>query len=81
MSKYPCTVARRSISNDYVLGIIKGSEESVLSEKGFVDLETYMNVTRRQQGTFTRNRELVYTLFQEYAKMKQDRDEWDAADR
>ncbi|KAI0089831.1 hypothetical protein BDY19DRAFT_992789 [Irpex rosettiformis] len=63
------------------MGIIKGSEESVDTEKGHIDQETYMNVTRRQLGTFTSQRDVVYWLFEEYTKMKQERAEWDAADR
>ena len=40
-----------------------------------------MNVSRRQQGTFTSQRDVVYRIFEEYLKLKKGRAEWDAADR
>ncbi|KAI0089819.1 hypothetical protein BDY19DRAFT_1047690 [Irpex rosettiformis] len=88
LSEYwPCFT--RNISKDLdpalvfaeFMGIIQGSEESVSTERGYIDQETYLNVARRQQGTFTTQRDSVYQLFEEYLRMKQRRGEWDAADR
>lgn len=62
-------------------GVIKGSEDAVQTEKGYLDREQYLQVSHRQQGTFSSRREAVYALFQAYLKMKQERREWDAADR
>ncbi len=63
------------------LGVIKGSEDAVRTEKGYLDREQYLQVSHRQQGTFASRRDAVYALFQAYLKMKQERREWDAADR
>ncbi|KAI0089815.1 hypothetical protein BDY19DRAFT_86920 [Irpex rosettiformis] len=63
------------------MGVIKGSEDSVQTEKGYLDRDQYLQVSHRQQGTFSGRRDAVYMLFQAYLKMKRERREWDAADR
>ena len=39
-----------------------------------------MQISRRQQGTFTNQRGLVYRIFEDYLKLKQVRAGWDVAD-
>ena len=62
-------------------GVIKGSETTLETEKGFLDKMSYVNMSRRQQGTFASRREAVYALFQAYLRQKRERREWDAAER
>ncbi len=65
----------------FFTGVIKGSEESILTEKGYLDRDTYVNMSHRRQATFATRRDVIYSLFEAYAKKKQERREWDAADR
>ncbi|KAI0809044.1 hypothetical protein BC629DRAFT_1437282 [Irpex lacteus] len=64
-----------------IMGVIKGSKEAVSTEKGFLDWRAYANLSQRGQATFATRREVIYSLFQAYTKKKQERREWDAADR
>ncbi|KAI0693657.1 hypothetical protein BC835DRAFT_1352925 [Cytidiella melzeri] len=63
------------------MGVIKGSEDSIQSDNGYLEREQYLNVSHRQQGTFSSRRDAVYSLFQAYLKRKKFRRDWDAADR
>ncbi|PSS06635.1 hypothetical protein PHLCEN_2v3591 [Hermanssonia centrifuga] len=63
------------------MGIIKGSEQTLQSINGFMDRNAYVNLSHRQQGTFASRRDVVYTLFESYLKLKSERRHWDAADR
>lgn len=62
-------------------GVIRGSEQSLRSETGFLDKVGYLAVSHRQQGTFASRREAVYALFEAYLKKKREMRHWDAADR
>lgn len=63
------------------LGVIKGSEESLAYEEGFLDRKSYENLSHRTQPAFAHQRAVVYHIFQSYLRLKQRRAEHDAADR
>ena len=65
----------------HLRGVIKGSEQTLQLENGYLDKEAYTRLSHRQQGTFSHRREDVYRLFQSYLKLKSERREWDVADR
>lgn len=64
-----------------IMGVIKGSESALQSEQGYLDEQTYISLSHRQQGTFAGRREAVYALFLAYLRLKRQRRDWDAADR
>ena len=69
-------------SVDYsFLGVIKGSETTLNSEKHFLDYDAYSILSERTQATFARKRNEIYSLFEIYMKKKRERREYDAADR
>lgn len=82
MGKFPRGVTGYVAVTDTKLsaGVIKGSERALESECGFLNRSQYIESSRRQ-GAFADKRDLVYTLFEAYAKLKRARQEWDAADR
>ncbi|KAL4254519.1 hypothetical protein ABKN59_003247 [Abortiporus biennis] len=63
------------------MGVIKGSESALQTEKGYLEKDAYMNLSHRSQSTFSRQRETIYTIFQSYVRQKAERREYDAADR
>ena len=64
-----------------LIGIIKGSEKSLTCPDGFLDKDTYRNLSCRSHPTFANQREAVYALFEVYCKMKKEHRHHDAADR
>lgn len=64
-----------------VMGVIKGSEAALKSIDGFIDEDTYVSLSHRQQGTFASRRQAVYSLFLAYLRLKRENRHWDAADR
>ena len=69
------------LSTVFFVGVIKGSEQTLLSETGCLSREDYMNLSHRSRSTFSTQREVIYTLFQKYQRMKAERFDYDAADR
>ncbi|KAI0770957.1 hypothetical protein BD413DRAFT_613484 [Trametes elegans] len=63
------------------MGVIKGLEQSLDYPEGYLDKETYRQLSHRTQPTFASQRENVYRLFQAYLKRKKERGDYDAADR
>ncbi|EIN13313.1 P-loop containing nucleoside triphosphate hydrolase protein [Punctularia strigosozonata HHB-11173 SS5] len=63
------------------LGIIKGSEQTVLNERSSLDLTTYENLTGWSQSTFARHRRRIYSLFEAYTKRRVQLGQYDATDR
>ena len=63
------------------LGVIKGSEDTVGMKHGCLDRESYKSLSVQRRGSFSRNQDDIYDLFMEYTKLKQQRQEYDAADR
>ncbi|KAJ2926878.1 hypothetical protein H1R20_g10207, partial [Candolleomyces eurysporus] len=64
-----------------LLGVIKGSEQSLSHETRYLDLTTYTNLSHRAQHVFAKQRDQLYSLFQAYMKYKKQRGEYDTADR
>lgn len=63
------------------MGVIKGSEQTLMTEDHVLDRAAYLNLSHRTQSTFSSKREDIYNLFQAYLRMKRKRGEYDAADR
>ncbi|KAI0757657.1 hypothetical protein C8Q80DRAFT_1092486 [Daedaleopsis nitida] len=73
------------------LGVIKGSEEALACEAGFLHQELYCGsedqrtgafmISRRTQATSPAQREAIYALFELYTRMKKSSHQYDAADR
>ena len=63
------------------MGVIKGSEDTVGTRHGYLDLESYRSLGGRSQGTLSHKRDDIYDLFMAYTKLKQKRFDYDAADR
>ena len=78
---YTAHITSRFIVDRSLLGVIKGSETTLISENHFLDYDTYLNLSARTQATFASRRKEIYALFETYMKMKRDRGEYDAADR
>ncbi|RXW12996.1 hypothetical protein EST38_g12858 [Candolleomyces aberdarensis] len=64
-----------------LLGVIKGSEQSLSHETRFLDLAAYRKLSYRAQHLFAKHRDRIYSLFQAYMKHKKRRGEDDTADR
>ncbi|KAJ3777202.1 hypothetical protein FB446DRAFT_718464 [Lentinula raphanica] len=64
-----------------LIGVIKGSEETLESVKHFLDRTTYLNLSMRNQSTFAENREDLYELFTAYLSKKKKLGHVDGADR
>ncbi|KAF9642213.1 P-loop containing nucleoside triphosphate hydrolase protein, partial [Thelephora ganbajun] len=63
------------------MGVIKGSEDAVGAEHRCLDRESYKSLSVRSQRTFSHKRDDIYDLFTAYGKLKQKRQDYDAADR
>ncbi|RXW16510.1 hypothetical protein EST38_g9345 [Candolleomyces aberdarensis] len=64
-----------------LLGVIKGSEQSLSHATGYLDLTSYSNLSHRTQHLFANQRDQIYSLFQAYMKRRRPRGETDSADR
>ena len=62
-----------------ILGVIKGSERAIGTQQRCLDRGTYSSSSR--QGMSSHTKDNVYDLFTAYTKLKQERQEYDAADR
>jgi hypothetical protein len=60
-------------------GVIRGSEEALNHELGFMSREAYER--SRSQSTYATQRSTVYSIFESYLKQKRERGDYDAADR
>jgi len=63
------------------MGVIKGSEATIGTKCRCLDRESYKSLSARTQGTFSHRRDDIYELFMGYAKLKRERQNYDAADR
>ncbi|KIK71556.1 hypothetical protein GYMLUDRAFT_33762 [Collybiopsis luxurians FD-317 M1] len=64
-----------------LIGVIKGSEETLEGTKHFLERPAYYNMSTRNQSTFAENREDLYELFISYIAKKKRFGDVDAADR
>ena len=76
---------RRSVRFDRVLddcaGVIKGSQESLKSENGYLSREEYLGLSERTRSTFANRRDRIYRLFERYSALKTQYGDYDLADR
>lgn len=79
-SWHPCLLDPASVFAEF-MGVIKGSEISLSFPKGFLDRQTYVELSHRSQMRFHDRREQVYDMFEAYTRMKRERGELDVADR
>jgi hypothetical protein len=63
------------------LGVIRGSEDSLISTSGYMDRDAYEHLSHRTQATFAQQRGRVYDLFQIYVRQKRMLEGYDVADR
>ncbi|KAG5636544.1 hypothetical protein H0H81_007674 [Sphagnurus paluster] len=63
-----------------IIGIIKGSEETI-SSHGYLDRKTYENLSERTQSTFATKRSVIYSIFEAYQARKKQQGDFDTADR
>jgi len=63
------------------MGVIKGSEDTIGTRDRCLDRGSYKSLSVRNQGTFYHKRDDIYDLFVAYTKLKQQRQDYDAADR
>ncbi|EJD54497.1 hypothetical protein AURDEDRAFT_179643, partial [Auricularia subglabra TFB-10046 SS5] len=64
-----------------IMGVVKGSEESLYHGKGSLDAETYKNYSARRQSTFASERTRVYDIFSAYERRRIEHGHTDVADR
>lgn len=62
-------------------GVIKGSEGTVNTSRGYLDYKAYLDLGERSHPTFATMRDKVYNIFNRYLKLKRGRYERDDADR
>lgn len=65
----------------WVIGVICGSEETVSTDRGFMDRTSYENLSRRTQPTFAQQRTIIYDIFLHYRRKKAILGDYDAAER
>jgi hypothetical protein len=63
------------------LGVIKGSELTRERDEGYLDRDTYLNLSHRSNSTFASQRDVIWKLFEVYLKRKRSLGHRDAADR
>lgn len=63
------------------MGVIRGSEQTLDTEAGYLDQKAYKELSTRTQSTFPRQREQIYRLFEAYLKRKRELRADDPADR
>ena len=63
------------------MGVIKGSEDTVGTKHGCLGRRAYKSLSVQSQATFSHKRGVIYDLFMAYTKLKQQRQDYDAADR
>ena len=64
-----------------IMGVIKGSEDSLTSQCCHLDQCTYESLSHRSQPTFSHQRSIVYALFEAYTERKKLEGHFDSADR
>ncbi|KAH7101458.1 hypothetical protein BKA62DRAFT_176919 [Auriculariales sp. MPI-PUGE-AT-0066] len=64
-----------------IMGVIKGSGESLLREERYLDATSYETFSTRRQATFANQRSCVYEIFTAYQREKRLKGHVDQADR
>ncbi|KAH7911824.1 hypothetical protein BJ138DRAFT_1005801 [Hygrophoropsis aurantiaca] len=63
------------------IGIIKGSEQTLGCDQGFLDPLAYGKLSHRTRSTFATQRDTIYSIFGLYCKLKRQNRQQDIADR
>lgn len=63
-----------------IMSFIKGSYESLYTEKGYLDKEEYIKLGRKRAPSFSGNRSQIYDIFLKYHNYKQQHSLFDEAD-
>ena len=63
------------------VGVIGGSEDTVGTKDRYLDRESYRSLAVQSQTNFSHKRDSIHDLFMAYTKLKQQRQDYDAADR
>ncbi|THH32624.1 hypothetical protein EUX98_g1581 [Antrodiella citrinella] len=63
------------------MGVLKGSEQTLHSETGYLTQQEYEALSHRSHGTFSNQRDMIYAIFQAYQQRKALLRHYDAADR
>jgi hypothetical protein len=63
------------------VGVIKGSEDTIGTKYQCLDRESYKSLGVRGKGIFSHKRDDIYSLFTAYTNLKQQRRDYDTADR
>ncbi|PBL01521.1 hypothetical protein ARMGADRAFT_984178 [Armillaria gallica] len=64
-----------------IIGVIKGSTETLSEEKWYLSRATYLGLSKRRQSTFAGQRCEIYQLFELYMRKMKLRGEYDTGDR
>lgn len=81
MGEYSSTLFEgSSLLTGDIIGVIKGSEEAIKQQDGFLDRESYV-VNYMRTGTSEGLRGAIYDLFEVYCKRKKTAGHRDVADR
>uniref|UniRef100_A0A0L8HRK2 UvrD-like helicase ATP-binding domain-containing protein n=2 Tax=Octopus bimaculoides TaxID=37653 RepID=A0A0L8HRK2_OCTBM len=78
--KYPVPGCHPTLIWTEITSIIKGSYKSLLSEKGFLSKNEYLEIGKKQAPNFTSDREKVYQAFVKYNKLLRERHLFDEMD-
>ncbi|XP_029655877.1 TPR and ankyrin repeat-containing protein 1-like [Octopus sinensis] len=78
--KYPVPGCHPTLIWTEIMSIIKGSYKSLLSEKGFLSKNEYLEIGKKQAPNFTSDREKVYQAFVKYNKLLRERHLFDEMD-
>ncbi|KAL5495715.1 hypothetical protein ACEPAI_1179 [Sanghuangporus weigelae] len=81
---FPEDLARRldpALVFSEFIGIIKGSQESLEAPDGYLNRETYLDLSKRTRSTFANDRDRIYRLFEKYLVLKRQYWDYDIADR
>ncbi|KAH9919772.1 uncharacterized protein BXZ73DRAFT_104880 [Epithele typhae] len=64
-----------------IVGVIEGSENTVLAPQAYLDREAYSQVSAKRYPTFASHRERIYDIFEKYRTLKAGSAQIDEADR
>jgi len=63
------------------MGVIKGSEQALGFQDGFLDRTSYLRLSCRSNPIFANQRDILYDMFENYRKLKKQKRHFDVADR
>ena len=63
-----------------ITSFIEGSIEALNTEKGYLSLEEYQKIGRKRAANFTGDRDLIYSMFETYWRLKKQKGWFDEGD-